>query len=76
MEKSGILLQIETSGGLTCYVFRLEGAVARMSVTDPNVYHKLYKLLEHLNKCKMRDRNDIAPPIIPLQVVVGYDDRV
>ena len=47
-----------------------------MSVTDPNVCHKLYKLLEHLNKCKMRDRNDIAPPIIPLQVVVGYDDRV
>ena len=41
VEKSGILLQIEkaleTSGGdLTCYVFRLEDAVAHLSVTEPS----------------------------------------
>ena len=40
VEKSGILLQIEkapeTSGGnLICYVFSLEDAVVRLSVTDP-----------------------------------------
>ena len=40
VEKSGILLQIEkapdASGDLTCYVFSLEDAVARLSVTNPS----------------------------------------
>ena len=40
VEKSGILRQIEkapeTSGGLMCYVFSLEDAVAHLSVTDPS----------------------------------------
>ena len=40
VEKSGILLHIETapetSGDLTCYVFSLEDAVAHLSVTNPS----------------------------------------
>ena len=41
VEKSGILLQIETApetsgGDLICYVFSLEDAVAHLSVTDPS----------------------------------------
>ena len=41
VEKSGILIQIEkvpevSNGGLTCYVFGLEDAVAHLSVTDPS----------------------------------------
>ena len=41
LEKSGILLQIEKApeirgGDLTWYVFRLEDAVAHLSVTDPS----------------------------------------
>ena len=41
IEKSGILLQIEkvaetSDGDLTCYVFRLEDVVARLSVTEPS----------------------------------------
>ena len=40
VEKSGILLQIEkapeaSNGGLKCYVFSLEDAVAHLNVTDP-----------------------------------------
>ena len=36
VEKSGILLQIESSGSdLTCNVFSLEDAVAHLSVTNP-----------------------------------------
>ena len=38
VEKSGILLQIEkapeASGDLMCYMFSLEDALARLSVTD------------------------------------------
>ena len=41
VKTSSILLQIEkapetSDGGLTCYVFSLEDAVAHLSVTDPN----------------------------------------
>ena len=41
VEKGGILLQIEkvpeaSNGDLTCYLFRLEGAVTHLSVTDPS----------------------------------------
>ena len=41
VDKSGILLQIEkapeTSGGdLTCFIFSLQDAVARLSVTNPS----------------------------------------
>ena len=40
VEKSVILLQIEktteASGGLMCYMFSLEDAVAHLSITDPS----------------------------------------
>ena len=41
VEESGILLQIErapetSNGDLTCYVFNLENAVTRLSVTNPS----------------------------------------
>ena len=41
VEKSGILFQMEkvpetSNGDLTCYVFSLEDAVARLSATDPS----------------------------------------
>ena len=59
VEKSGILLQIEkvpeaSNGDLTCYVFKLEDALAHFNVTDPSRILTIEK--QGLGDCEIRAR--------------------